>query len=143
MPKSGSSLLRHFVVEMIRKVNYNGQELLFNKISKGEIRGQGKYIPKLNRDMVSKILDMSRSHGPILIKTHLAYSEEHVEMLNKNDIITTYNYRDPRDMILSAVDHHNRSKDMGHNEFWQYTSVEKSIPEAVHWAKQAVFVEAV
>jgi hypothetical protein len=138
MPKSGSSLLRHFAIEMIKKVNYNGQELLFNKIRNGEIIGRGRYIPRIDKKLLNILLKLSRENGPILIKVHVDYSEEFEQMFDNDEIVMTYNYRDPRDMILSAVDHHHRAKGMGQNEFSQFGSIEKSIPMAVHWAKQAV-----
>lgn len=138
MPKSGSSLLRHFVVEMIRGVCFKGQRAFTDRIKSGEITGRGTYVSKLDHHLIVNLLEISQNIGPVLVKVHLPYSDQLEKLLTSRDIFVTYNYRDPRDMILSAVDHHHRAKAMGQNDFGEYDSIPKALPIAVHWAKQAV-----
>lgn len=138
MPKSGSSLLRYFVVEMIRGVCFKGQRAFTDRIKSGDINGRGTYVSKLDHYLINNLLKISQNIGPVLVKVHLPYSDQLEKLLTSRDIFVTYNYRDPRDMILSAVDHHHRAKAMGLNDFHEFESIAKAIPIAVRWAKQAV-----
>jgi len=57
--------------------------------------------------------------------------------LQTGDAVATFCYRDPRDMILSAMDHRERAARNGRTVFEQFTSVADSLEQATYWCRMS------
>lgn len=138
MPKSGSSLLRYYVREMINHVNPKGQEALIELIKTGVIKGRGHFVDKLDTYVLKEADKISKKHGPVLVKVHLTFNHVTVNILRNYSSFLIFNYRDPRDVILSAMDHHKRSLKSGNQEFSDCSSFEIASKTVLNWSENAV-----
>mgnify|MGYP006283298879 CR=1 FL=1 len=107
IPKSASTLMANYQEDILKCLNKkNGQLVLKDKF-------QGRYINYPNRKILLKLLAINLMHGTIVIKCHWPY----LKFLDRFCLVTntkmTINYRDPRDMILSMIDHGEKSRKMG------------------------------
>jgi len=138
MPKSGSSLLRYYIREMINLVSSEAQlklnQLIHNKI----IAGKGHFLNELNNNIIDQLLSLIYPDKQLLIKVHLDFSSG-LDFLTKNhSILMTYSYRDPRDVILSAMDHYKRARENGTNEFETCDTFENTARTVLRWSENAV-----
>jgi len=134
MPKSASSLLLWYTTQLLANAfPSTGQKALGQLISNREIEGSGEFVTKLNEEAMLRLLDLSEKEGPVVIKTHHRLTPLLKLLLRSSDKIkATFIHRDPRDMILSAVDHHMRSGQEAQPAFQEWSSVSESI-EAARW----------
>ncbi len=91
--------------------------------------------PVLRRNFVNHITDRqlvelkdeAKKRGyPIALKTHMRPDPGVVEMIQSGEAIAHACYRDPRDMALSMLDHAQKSRDSGGEEFAELTSLEQT-----------------
>lgn len=132
MPKSGSTLLSLFQRDIVAKTMIgNGQELFEQRVREGKINGIGIFVHGLeNPDVLKMLVDLSDETGPFIVKTHAALTDFLYGMLEERKVLATYIHRDPRDVILSAIDHGKRpaAHPAANPFFLQFVSVRSSIP---------------
>lgn len=138
MPKAASSLLRFYIRSIIDIVNPANQLKVVSMIKNGYILGKGQFVTKVDQKLLDTLLNLSTDNGPVMIKVHLSYSQEIAQMLTNPDVIHIYNYRDPRDVVLSAMDHAQRAQKNGSNEFSDCLSFESSVTTVLRWSNEAV-----
>ncbi|MBN1264744.1 MAG: sulfotransferase domain-containing protein [Anaerolineales bacterium] len=64
-----------------------------------------------------------------VIKTHYAPTPIVKSWISKRKVLTTYVYRDPRDVIVSTMDHSKRVRERGiPSAFTPYNTLEKTLP---------------
>ena len=85
---------------------------------------------------ILKLLHISSKIPSFVIKTH-AYPPYLMRLLIRNDKIKlVYIYRDPRDAILSAMDHGKKILESGeHHTFAKFTDIDKAIIGAKKWCR--------
>ncbi len=113
LPKSGSTLLSLYQREiLVRSLPGNGQLAFEEMISDGTVAGIALFVHDLEKPATLNLLEqISLKTGPFLVKTHAPLNQDIREMLNSGRIMATYIHRDPRDIILSAIDHGRRPAD--------------------------------
>jgi hypothetical protein len=142
MPKSGSTLLSLFQRDIVVKtIKGNGQELFEQMIREGKINGIGIFVNGLEKpDTLKMLSDLSGEIGPFIVKTHIGITAFLAGMLGEKKVLATYIHRDPRDVILSSIDHGKRpSNHPAMNPFFlQFESVRASIPLVKEFCKTGV-----
>ncbi|MDP1622353.1 MAG: sulfotransferase domain-containing protein [Bacteroidales bacterium] len=132
MPKSGSTLFSLYQKSILeRTLKNNGQKAFEQLILDGKINGIGIFVHDLESpEILKKLVDLSLEIGPFVVKSHLNLSNDLITCLKRKEILATYIHRDPRDVILSAIDHGNRAVDHpnANTFFRQFASVQNSIP---------------
>jgi len=132
MPKSSSTLLSLYQKNILEhSVQGNGQKEFEQCVKDGKVNGVGIFVHNLEQpEILQKLVDLSEKIGPFVVKSHLALSASLAAFLVNKQILATYIHRDPRDVILSAMDHGKRPPDHPTmNEFFlQFNTVENSIP---------------
>jgi hypothetical protein len=132
MPKSGSTLFSWYQKDILQHAYpINGQEQLQKLISEKHLNGKGHFVQDVDsRQTLEVLCRLGETSGPFIVKTHTALSEYLQNFLVNSQVVTTFIHRDPRDVILSIIDHGIREKLKlnGDNFFSQYNSIRETIP---------------
>ena len=77
-----------------------------------------------------KLLVITFSHGPVVVKTHCPASPLVKWLINLGLAKATYCYRDPRDVVLSVIDHGEKRRKgvIEPKAFAEYENVLQTIP---------------
>ena len=128
MPKSGSSLLYHYTGEVIAShFSSTGHQELLKLIDENKLDGVGGFVRTIDEETIDLLLKTCASHGPVVVKIHSPLTPFLQKLLKEGVIKATFGHRDPRDVILSAMDHRLRSLRQGKSMFSAFTSVADSI----------------
>jgi len=142
MPKSGSTLLSWYQKEIVEHVfPVNGQKQVEESIKEGHIAGIGHFVHNIEEEeRLRKLYSLSTVHGPFVVKTHTPLTPDVQEFLEKHPVSVTYIHRDPRDIILSAIDHGRRIKGEGVSTayFSQFQTIDNSIPLVKDYCRTAI-----
>ena len=130
MAKSGSTLLTHYLLAMLsRAFPNNGQRALREAIRSGKLTGSDDFVERIDKPVVDLLYEIAERHGVIVVKIHCDTKPVLMEALRSGWVKMTFIHRDPRDTILSGIDHNIRS---GGTELPDYSSFEKAL-ETAHW----------
>lgn len=131
LQKSGSTLIANLEEELLISSGKRcGQAMVRKKFS-------GRYIQKITFDVTWKLLLYNILYGSFVIKTHSKPNKYIRFLINSGFAKATYSYRDPRDVMLSAIDHGNRSR-AGldpHKAFIHFENIDNSIPLTIELMK--------
>lgn len=119
LPKSASSLVSAYQLEMLKAAETkNGQDELKRVFGSGFIRG-------LKPAVLLRLLYINLRHGSVVVKTHAGPNRLLNMFMLAGIVKVTYCFRDPRDVILSAMDQRRRCMTQkGHGgSFGDYTDV--------------------
>ena len=84
------------------------------------------FVNHISERQLNELKDEARKRGyPIALKTHMRPSAGVVKMIQCGEAIAHACYRDPRDMILSMLDHARISRANGATEFAELTNIEQ------------------
>ena len=131
MPKSGSTLFASYQRALVKKsFLQNGQQAFQRMTKEGQIAGIGHFVENFNPPgLLGKLVSLSEAEGPFVVKTHSPLTPDLNELLLAGTIKASYIHRDPRDVVLSAMDHGKRADDNPSTIFFrQYDSVENTLP---------------
>ncbi len=140
MCKSASSVVCWYTDQLVfYSFKTNGCKAVRDLIAAGEIAGTDNFVDQqLDETTIARLIDVAEKHGPIVVKVHCFELSDYLrKQIESGTIIATFCFRDPRDMILSAMDHRIRALNDGKNAFSNFTSVSASIPETITWSDMA------
>ena len=137
MPESGSSLVMSYICEAIDHIfkKDSGQRQYYQSIASGKLSGVGRFVRNLDKDTLDFLIDLEDQYGSFVIKTHCGLNDDLIRFITNNKVKVFTMYRDPRDVILSAMDHRNRALKNGKKELSQFKSVKASIPHVLRWSE--------
>ena len=142
MPKSGSTLFSLYQRDIVESIlPGNGQVRFEQMIRDARVNGIGIFVHDLASEQVlDRLAAISLETGPFVIKTHTALTPALRRYLASGVIRATYIHRDPRDVILSAMDHGARPPDHpARNEFFlQFDSIPRSIPIVRQFCREGI-----
>ncbi|WP_285164741.1 sulfotransferase domain-containing protein [Shewanella goraebulensis] len=134
IPKSGSSYLFKLTRDLL-KTSINAENAVREAILKGELEGSDLFVSNLNDKSLLLLDSISKEFGPLAVKVHEKNLDRFSCFLTQEKIFTPFTYRDPRDCILSSLDHRARTNG---EVFQNYGNVSDAIPNVKSWAKSAV-----
>ena len=133
MGKSGSTLMTQYLLAMLaRAVPNNGQTALREATRGGKLTGSDDFVERVDKPVFDLLNEIAARNGLIVVKVHCDTSPLLIEALRFGRIKMTFIHRDPRDTILSGIDHYTRSAG---TDLLEYSSFEKAL-EAAHWWAQ-------
>ena len=142
MPKSSSTLFSMYQKHIVEfTLPGNGQKEFEQMIQDGKINGIGNFVHDLELpESLETLVQLSEKIGPFVVKSHLKLNDVLAGFLCKKQIIATYIHRDPRDVILSAMDHGKRPPDHPtmNDFFLKFDTVENSIPLVREFCKTGI-----
>jgi hypothetical protein len=132
MPKSGSTLLSLYQKGVLKRLMPNNGQAEFEQLIKeGKVNGIGIFVHDIESpETLGNLVDLSKKIGPFVVKTHSSLTNQIRDLILNKQILATYIHRDPRDVILSAIDHGTRSllHPAKSTFFLQFDTVQNSIP---------------
>lgn len=131
MPKSGSTLFSWYQREIVSIAwPLNGQDNLYDYLSRNIIPGIGHFVENLSEEIIQILAAISELYGPFLVKTHTPLTEVLKTDISKYRIICTFIHRDPRDVILSVIDHGTRQRaGLASGDYFKpFNTVQEAIP---------------
>jgi hypothetical protein len=125
LPKSGSTLIANYQEDLLQTVEpRNGQQQLRAAFG-------GRFIGSLSAPTIARLLFIHARYGSVVVKTHSSVNPLIAALIRSGVARATYCYRDPRDVILSAIDHGARSRrgDDPSGAFREFETIGNSIPQ--------------
>ena len=129
--KSASTALWWYKTELINRTTpTNGNRGLGDFVNSGAVRGQGCFIgDPLEDQALDRLVEYARQNGPTVAKAHCHMTPYLDQLIRDKKVIATFAHRDPRDVILSAIDCRDREvKSGGPVRFSRFSSIEAAIP---------------
>ena len=85
------------------------------------------FVNHITQRQLAELKDEAKKRGyPIALKTHMRPDPCVVEAIQSGEAIAHACYRDPRDMALSMLDHAQKSRETGGDEFAELTNLEQA-----------------
>jgi len=96
-------------------------------------------IGNLKRDNFKRLLPIHQAGNSFAVKTHNGPTDFVKELMKRNLAMVTCIFRDPRDVVLSALDHGKIIRSEGENHtFASCTSIENTIPMVKSWLDNSI-----
>jgi len=128
LPKSASTLLYAYTEEMLHASGRrNGQAALRRLIQEGRLQGVDTFLEHVRFKEVLYLLWLNLWNGDVLIKTHAAPGFWVRQLVRLGLMRASYIYRDPRDVLLSGMDHARRTAETPMARFQHYDSLENGL----------------
>ena len=108
LPKTGSTLLASYQIDIMKasKVR-SGQHTLNSYLSEGRY---ARFIHHPSRQVLFNLFRINLTNGSLIVKCHLTPSRSLDLYCRLPQVRMTMAYRDPRDIILSMIDHGKRTR---------------------------------
>lgn len=107
IPKTGSTLLASYQEDMLEASGIrSGQDAL--RLAFG-----GRFLPKPTGPVLVSLARTSFLRGSLVVKCHWPFERRLHVFCQLLKVRMTFAYRDPRDMILSMIDHGERTRNGG------------------------------
>ena len=104
IPKSGTSLLFAYQKDMVEQCAGVGGMEAFSQHS------YGGFLHKVDENSYKMMRKLHRKHGSFVVKIHSTPNKWILKLLEEQIAKLTCSFRDPRDVILSAIDHGERTR---------------------------------
>jgi hypothetical protein len=128
LPKSGSTLLFVYTEDILQRAfPETGKGALYRGIRDGRWQGRGGFLTKLANDTIADLVDLAAQYGPVTVKSHSALKPSIRHALKANRVLATFIHRDPRDVLLSAMDHRRRTLGTDKSCFEDWNSLRASL----------------
>jgi hypothetical protein len=137
MPKSGSAYLYNILNAIfVAAGNSDARQIKAKRNLEDLMKWHNNNIGKLALKKLIRLWLISIQDGPFVVKTHNGPSLS-TKALNKLNLLKiVYCYRDPRDVLLSAVDHGKRIVEEGGNHtFAKMVDFDKALKKIKSWLR--------
>jgi Sulfotransferase domain len=131
LPKSGSTLVYNYQQDMVKLANRKSGQLQLQNYS---FHG---FIGVFNIKIIATLLYLNFRFGDLVVKTHSQPTFLLKFLIFWGLAKATFCYRDPRDIILSAIDHGDRTRKGldSTGAYQEFYNVKDSIPVVKSWIK--------
>jgi len=131
MQKSASLLLTRYTINLLRMALPSNGHLEFEALIRDGVLQGGGCFPWGGWEYKKDLLcDLADRHGPFVVKSHGALTQP-VQRLIEAGAKAIYSMRDPRDILLSLIDHGALNKSRGGGVFEEHTNVENTLPKVM------------
>ncbi len=137
MQKSGSTLLHEYSKLLVRhRYGEAGQRAFEEWIRTGPVGGSGSFPWPAWVQRVDELSALSARHGPFVLKSHAPFPDLE-PVVRGGNVKTVFIHRDPRDAVLSALDHGARSRANGDWPYAECVDVASTLPLVEKWCADA------
>jgi len=134
-PKSGTTLYYYYTRNLVqRNFETTSHDVLRDLTKRGKLPGIGNFLREINPRILTELQAIVQENGPLVIKVHEPANRNLLEQLQNKSILMTYGHRDPRDMILSGMDHHSRVVPNGNTRLNGFVDFSSALSVAANWA---------
>lgn len=137
MQKSGSGWYFNLTNDLLISAGYSDVREIRKKYSLESIlEYYNCNIGELTEDKIELITSLPLNESIFVVKTHSGPFDSLNKFISNGIVKATYIHRDPRDVVLSVLDHGERIRKQGENHFFGKI---KTFEEAVLWVKTELF----
>ena len=138
LQKSGSGLLFNLTNDLLEQAGYKGVRRLRDEHDLHDMLHHiNCNIGEPNWAGLRRLLPLHFRGHRFVVKTHCGPNRMVSRLARLRILRPTYIFRDPRDVLLSAMDHGQKLRARGKtNSFAQCRSVEDTIPRVLQWLKE-------
>ena len=130
LPKSASTLIADYQEDLLEVSDQRSGQVQFREAF------DGRYVHRLGPVALARLGSLNLRHGSLILKTHLGPRPLVRALISSGLAKATVCYRDPRDILLSAIDHGERSrKGLVRAAFTEVEDVAGSIPKVKGWLR--------
>lgn len=135
MQKSGSAWYFNLINEVLIAAGYHDARTIRDRFGLQSILQYGNCnIEELTPEKLSRVVALHNSGYTFAVKTHCGPTPIVASLLAEDIIKATYVYRDPRDVVISAMDHGRKIRNSSQNHtFAEYDSLEKTVYAVKEW----------
>jgi hypothetical protein len=135
MQKSGSAYVYNIINDLLINTGYEDARKIKNKHHLERLmKGYNNNIKGMQLWKLLKLLMISFKYGDFVVKTHSGPTVLSNFFIKIGLIKIIYIYRDPRDVIVSAIDHGNKIISNGKNHsFAKIVKFEKAVEQVKVW----------
>lgn len=109
MQKSGSAYIYNIINDLLIECGGADARIITKKYGLDHIlRWQNNNVEDLDFNISKRLIRIGKKEGKFVVKTHNPPTIAQRFFMTIGNLKTVYIYRDPRDVLLSAVDHGNR-----------------------------------
>ncbi len=128
LPKSASTIFATYLEELVAIPGWrNGQNALKDRVG-------ARYVDRIHLVLGLRLALISNIYGTVVLKSHCAPNRTVRWLINAKQLKALYIYRDPRDVVLSAMDHR-KHRGGGESGFSKFTDLETGCDGVLGWAK--------
>ena len=124
MTKSGSTLAFQIVRHMFEASGFT--QLLAPKES-GRVGNKINAFDDIEQPQLDLLCAFAKANGPLVIKTHQRPSQAIQKLLKSGLAWAHATYRDPRDIVLSMLDHGHRARAKGEKPFAEIVDIDTAL----------------
>ena len=125
MTKTGSTLAFQMVRSALDLCGFPQDRLDLDVVDPNLRRN---FVNHITDEQLDKLKEEARKRGyPLVLKTHMRPDPGVVKMIQSGEAIAHAGYRDPRDMILSMLDHAKKSRAEGLSNFGELETVDQTL----------------
>lgn len=138
MEKSGSAYFYNIINELLIESGkgVDARQLRENENLHRTMRFHNNNIGRLSPIKLLKLKKLSQKVGFFTVKTHAGPNLFSDFLVKRDDLRIIYSYRDPRDVLLSALDHGRRIRDQGESHtFAKLVTFEDALRAVMVWLK--------
>ncbi|MBS1516540.1 MAG: sulfotransferase domain-containing protein [Bacteroidetes bacterium] len=137
MQKSGTAYFYNILNDLIKSAGENDARILKEEYNLGKLlKWRNNNVDGISGKELLKLVLISRKKGIFAVKTHYANRRPFIYLLKLGIIKVIYSYRDPRDVILSAMDHGRKLLAAGDNStFAKMTDTDEALKYVSSWIK--------
>lgn len=132
IPKSATTLIKRWQEQLIEiESPENGMTAFIER----NVTGYGSFVVKLDENVFRTILDVEQEVGSLIVKMHAGPCAFSDRLIAEHGAKVTCCYRDPRAVILSAMDHGKRTRAGGDpsGAFASLLSASDAADACQHW----------
>jgi len=130
MTKTGSTLAFELVRSALDLCGYPQDRLALDAV---EATAKVNFVNRLSAEQLETLRNEAKKRGyPIVLKTHARPTPGVVRMIHAGEAIAYASYRDPRDMVLSMLDHGKRARETGQKSFSNLHTAEQALENIRH-----------
>lgn len=131
MTKTGSTLAFQMVRSALDICGFPQDRLDLDVVDRS-LR-DNNFVNHITPDQLEQLKNEAKKRGyPIALKTHMRPDPCVVEMIQSGEAVAHASYRDPRDMILSMLDHAEKSRFEGLDNFAELADLEQTLVNVRH-----------
>lgn len=135
MQKSGSAYLYNIINDIVKSSGgQDARDIKEKHGLSGSLQWYNNNIGETSRKNLRPLIRLSLTIGPFVIKTHEPPTRYVSRKLRRNQLKVIYVYRDPRDVLMSAIDHGNKILSEGETHtFAKMTEFQSAFKNVKNW----------
>jgi len=140
MQKSGSGLLFNLTNDLLIRAGHCDVREVREKYGLEDIlKFHNCNVGELSDEKLNRLLEVALIEKPFVIKTHAGIRPYVLRLLQQDRIKATVIYRDPRDVVISAMDHGKKIREQnGTHSFANCTSLEITVDIVRAWLDKSI-----